>query len=169
VEINMTANRITPASLIKGDEEDEHQAAVIQWRALNIRLLPHIMRLHHIPNGAAYSSQGDQRTRMIRGARMKAQGVQAGVLDLCLPLPMKLLPNGPQAPVIYFAGLYIEMKKPGVRNHRNGGASDDQMDWIKYLNEVGYKAVICHSWREACIAILAYYGIAEDDPRVTWE
>lgn len=49
--------------------------------------------LHHIPNGGARSKA--------TAGRLKAEGVKAGIPDICLPVPK----NG-------YGALYIELKVP---------------------------------------------------------
>lgn len=60
-------------------------------------------------------------------------GVRPGVPDLMLPIPM----GGKH-------GLFIEMKRAD-----GGVLSTAQRDWLRWLTELGYKAVCCHGWQEA--------------------
>ena len=102
--------------------------------------------IHAIPNGG---SRGDsQRTRSIAGQMLKAEGVKKGIADVFLPFPFR-----------GFAGLYIEFKKPDQRpknSNSKGGLSDEQISFLKYANEVGYKAAVCYSWIEAVDEIKRY-------------
>lgn len=88
------------------------------------------VRIIAIPNGG----WRDIRT----AARLKAEGVCRGVPDLFIPA----------------WGLWIEMKRK-----KGGVVSENQQDWLEYLDELGYGAVVCcgaddamnmvHAWREA--------------------
>lgn len=101
----------------------------------------------------------------VRGAMSKAEGVKAGVPDICLPLPRIVQPkrhpdsgwaNAPNP--INYAGLWIELKRTSKRGAA-GRASDEQSDWNEYLRSVGYAAVVCYGWEEARNAILWYMGL----------
>lgn len=72
-------------------------------------------------------ANGGQRTPAT-AARLKAEGVSAGVPDLFIPAWK----------------LWIEMKRTS-----GGKVSPDQKDWIKYLNSVGYSAIVCNGHIEA--------------------
>lgn len=78
------------------------------------------VRIIAIPNGG---------WRDIKTAtRLKAEGVMKGVPDLFIPE----------------WGMWIEMKR-----QKGGALSDDQKDWIAYLQSKGYKAVCCKGAGEA--------------------
>ncbi len=94
--------------------------------------------LFHIPNGG--------RRGKAEAARFKAQGVKAGVPDLCLPVP-----RGP------YHALYIELKR-----ETGGTASAAQAGWIERLKYYGNFAVICHGWESAKNVILWYMKGAND-------
>lgn len=98
--------------------------------------VPELKWLHHIPNGG---SRGDtEKSRAIEGGKLKAQGVKKGVLDLFLPVQRQ-----------GFAGLYIEMKKPGQQEAKNGGLSDEQIEFGNFAIAQGYRCALCYSWQEA--------------------
>jgi len=82
-------------------------------------------RIFAIPNGGF-------RTGMA-GMAMKAEGLTKGVPDLFIP-SLKL---------------FIELKKV-----KGGKLSIEQKDWLIYLNEVGYTAVMCSGQEEAKIQII---------------
>lgn len=71
--------------------------------------------------------------------RLKAEGVKAGVPDICLPVP--------RPP---YAGLYIEMKVAGRP------PSSEQATWLAALNELGYLALVCDGFEAARAAIEGY-------------
>lgn len=84
-----------------------------------------------IPNGG-------ERNKIV-AAKLKAEGVKPGVLDVMLPLS-----------VGRWHGLFVEMKKVG------GRPSDDQKDWIRRLTCNGYRCYVCIGWQEAAEAIQYY-------------
>lgn len=124
----------TPEQLANSGSEAAHQTALMCWSALpEIRLVyPELELLHHIPNGGTRNK--------IEAGKLKAQGVKAGVPDLCLPVPRK-----------GFHGLYIEMKKPGQKIDR-----ESQQRWIYLLKELGYHVAVCNTWTEAVTVLSSY-------------
>lgn len=71
---------------------------------------------------------------------MQAEGVKAGVPDLCLPVPRG-----------EFHGLYIELKR--VRGSRT---SDFQVGWMESLMKQGYCVALCKGWEQAAQTIIEY-------------
>lgn len=120
--------------------ESDEQEFVFKWARIQEIFDPRLELLHHIPNGG-YRQKAT-------AARMKAEGVKAGVPDLCLPVPA----HG-------FHGLYIEMKK---RDHSNG-LSRLQRDWIENLRDQGYKAEVAFGADEAIKIICDYLMIKEEN------
>ena len=120
--------------------ESLEQQAVVTYCAFQSWRLPNADRIYHIANGG-------WRT-MTEAKRFKAEGVKAGVSDLCLPVPL----NG-------YHGMYIEMKRP---DHKNKPTAE-QKDWLEYFNSVGYKAVVCYGYEEAVTEIQRYYGVPEEE------
>lgn len=112
--------------------EHQEQVAVIQWwgHACGKYNLPEFA-LFAIPNGGARD--------MITGARLKAEGVRGGVLDLALPVPRGI-----------YHGAFIEMKvgynKP----------SDKQDAFIEFLRASGYHASVHWSSTSAIAEIEGY-------------
>lgn len=94
---------------------------------------------HAIPNGG--SRGDDARSRAIRGAALRAEGVKAGIADTFLPYPCK-----------GFHGLYIEMKKPGAA----GKASQEQLAFGSYARQIGYVWCVCDTWDKAFAALSEY-------------
>lgn len=125
---------------IKGTDEKSEQTRVFAWAAINQSRYPQLRWLHAIPNA---NSQ-----------RQVAEGVRAGISDICLPCPTYGEVDG----IMVRAGLYIEMKLEKRRKEKNGGCSDDQIKFIDYANSVGYKAVVCYGWQEAVREIERYLG-----------
>ena len=95
------------------------------------RYIPECRYLFHIPNGGSRN--------FLEALNLKKQGVKAGVPDLFLPVPNKT-----------YHGLFIEMK------YGKNKPTEYQKEWIKYLNSVGYLAVVCYSAEEAINVIKKY-------------
>lgn len=103
------------------DEEHRIQVACVRWFRLKY---PHLRNiLFAVPNGG--------RRDAVTGAKLKDEGVTAGVSDLIL-----LKPNR------FYGALAIEMKKPG------GDQSKEQKEWQKICEQMGNKYVVCHSLDE---------------------
>jgi len=99
-----------------------------QWEAK----YPELALLHAIPNGG----------KRHRGtaAKLKAEGVKAGVPDLCLPVAR----GG-------YHGMYLEMK------YGKNKPTPSQAEWLEALRgQEGYHAVVCHGFFLAKAAILEY-------------
>ena len=85
--------------------------------------------------------------------KQAAEGLKKGMLDLCLPWPIKDFTVGE---IIGFGdffvkcGLYIEMK---IKPNR---LSPEQKQWVEYLSDAGYMVKVAWSADEA-IAILKNY------------
>lgn len=115
-----------------GPTEHQEQCAVIQWwrSAYPTYNVPEFA-LFAVPNGGARDA--------ITGARLKAEGVRRGALDLILAIPSAA-----------YAGLFIELK---VRDNQ---PSDQQKAFVEYFNGAGYKAVV-HWSADAAIEEIKEY------------
>ena len=100
------------------DEEHRIQCACVQWFRYQHPECRH--NLFAVPNGG----RRDKTT----GAKMKAEGVLAGVADLIL---LKSNAN--------HGALLIEMKT------RIGRQADTQREWQRLIERDGYKYVVCRS------------------------
>lgn len=143
---------LTPDKIAK-ESEHSHQAALIQWCALNRQNEPRLDLLFAVPNGG-------ERNVIVAG-KMKAEGVKTGVPDLMLPVPAPTQFAVPTS--VWYHGLFIEMKKPAARLKRapahvwdTGGVSTEQVKWLNALTAQGYKCVVCYSWLEAAEQIKLY-------------
>jgi hypothetical protein len=125
----MLAKRPAP----RDDREHQEQVALFEWAALNEARLPELALLFAIPNG------GDRHPAV--AAKLKAEGVKAGVPDLFLPVAR----DG-------YHGLWIELKAPG------GTLADHQSDWLTFLSQQGYLTTTCYGWTAAARRIVAYLG-----------
>ena len=112
--------------------EAQEQRALFEWAERSRSKYPALALMYHVPNGGSRNP--------IEGRNLKAQGVRAGVPDICLPVP-----NG------RYAALYIELKRPD-----GGRVSEAQHGWLKALNRAGNLAVVCHGWDEARRTIEEY-------------
>lgn len=114
-------------------KEDQHQQAYTDWAWYNRNLYPELDLYHHIPNGG----RRDKKT----AARLKAQGVKAGVPDIFIP-----------APADGYHGLYIELKVDG--NY----ADEEQNNFLDAVTKHGYFACIAYGWRAAAMATEIYFA-----------
>ena len=117
--------------------ESEHQQALFAWSKLTQPQYPELALLHAIGNG-------NGKRNIVQGARMKREGVLAGVSDIFLPVSR----GG-------FHGLYIELKIKG------GILSGNQKWWIEQVSLQGYLATTCFGWVEAKEVIEEYLGMEE--------
>lgn len=136
----LKANAAKPDAL-----EKTHQLVIFAWAALSVGKYPCLKWLHAIPNANSH--------------RQVAEGVRGGVSDISLPYPkwIEIEQEGLyKTKHIKYCGLYIELKIEKRRMQKKGGCSQDQIDFIKYVDSVGYKAVVCYGWQEAVAAIEEY-------------
>lgn len=112
--------------------EAQEQTALFQWAEYAAAKWPELRRMHHIPNGGSRNA--------IEAARLKAQGVRAGIPDIFLPCPR----NG-------FHGLYIELKRK-----KGGRVSAEQRKMIDFLRGQGFRAEVCDGWEAAKNVIVEY-------------
>mgnify|MGYP000301316633 CR=1 FL=1 len=111
--------------------ESVEQQCLFRWAAFYSGKYPELELLHHIPNGGKRSKA--------EAARFKAEGVKAGVPDVCLPIPR----GG-------FHGVYIEMKRQG------GRVSKEQAKWLYILSKQGYLTAVCYKWENAAEILKDY-------------
>lgn len=117
----------------KPPSEEEHrlQSACVQWYRARFPKMKH--NLFAVPNGA--------RRDRVTGAKLKAEGVLAGVADLIL-----LKSNR------YYGALLIEMKTV------KGRQSETQRQWQTAITADGYKYVVCRSLEEFISEVTEYLG-----------
>lgn len=113
--------------------EHSEQSALFEWAARLEGRAPELALLYAIPNG------GHRHPAV--AARMKAEGVKAGVPDIHLPIAR-----------MGYNGLYIELKvgrnKPTAR----------QIAWHVALKAHGHCVDVSYSWQEAAQKIARYLG-----------
>lgn len=114
--------------------ESEHARALIKWwgyASKRYDLEPE--DLYHIPNG------GSRAGGKVEGARLKAEGVRAGMPDYHLSVSRGSWP-----------GLFVELKT------ERGRTTPQQRKQIARLESRGYLVVVAHGWDDARQAISAY-------------
>ena len=112
--------------------EEEEQVTLFNWAKMQEGKYPELKLMFHIPNGGLRSKT--------EAARLKKQGVKAGVPDICLPCAK-----------CGRHGLFIELKKL-----TGGRTSKEQKAWIAALENAGYAASVCCGWKEAVRTITWY-------------
>lgn len=116
------------------DREGQEQAALM--REIELRYPEVFELIYHVPNGG-------HRVKAV-AAKLKAQGVKAGIPDLVLPMAR----GG------YF-GLYIEFKA----SFEPAPVSTSQKDCLRRLNDQGYLAVVCQGHFDAMECLRAYLAL----------
>ncbi len=111
--------------------EGNEQEALFAWALYAAGAMPELGLMFHVPNGGS-------RNR-IEAAKLKRQGVRAGVPDICLPVAR----GG-------FHGLFVELK------YGRNKATDRQTAWLDALRSQGYLAVECVGWDTAREVITKY-------------
>ena len=117
--------------------EEQEQRAVFEWEILMEKQYPELAFLAHVPNG--------EYRPIATATRLKKTGVKRGFPDLILPVAR----GG-------FHGLFVEMKR-----RKGGRVSDEQKEWLDFLTEQMYRAVVCHGAEEACDEIYRYLTESE--------
>ena len=117
--------------------EHTEQVALFRWSAMRANTIPALRMLFAVPNGGA-------RAKATAG-RLKAEGVRAGVPDVCLPVPSGI-----------YASLWIELKRPYEPGKPKGVTSEAQRQWIGDLQAYGNCACVVYGWDEARILIESY-------------
>lgn len=99
------------------------------------------IRFYAIPNGGLRNQW--------EGVKLKREGVQPGVPDICIPLPAGS-----------HHGLYIELKR-----YKGGRLSGYQQEWLIWLRNHGYVAEVANGFEEAKTIVLNYLqstGVIKD-------
>lgn len=110
--------------------EHAHQVALFDWARANLAHMPELAVMYAIPNGGARSKA--------TAGRLKAEGVKAGMPDVCLPLPTATA-----------GALYIELKVPAGPGQRAGRESDSQADMRRRLTMFGNDVRVAWGWEDA--------------------
>jgi len=119
------------------DIEHKIQVALITWYD----------RVHG--DGLLFAVPNGGRRDAITGARLKAEGVRAGVWDL-------FHARSNMSGIPWFHGLWIEVKDPARRNKINGGLTAEQVTFRDRVRRQGYATEIIYSTQEGIDAITRY-------------
>ncbi|PKN83361.1 MAG: VRR-NUC domain-containing protein [Chloroflexi bacterium HGW-Chloroflexi-8] len=111
--------------------EFDDQVAVFGWRQYQVNIYPELKYMFSTLNGV--------RVSIGLATKMKRAGMTRGVVDIILPAKNK-----------YFAGLFIELK------HGDNKPSNDQKEYLAFLNLQGYFATVCNGSDDA-IRTIEYY------------
>ena len=115
--------------------EHEEQAAFFDYLELESKRRPELALCFAVPNG---------QLRDIRIAKkLKAEGVRAGVPDICVPIPRG-----------QWHGMWIEMKRT-----KHGTVSPEQAWWLNQLKSQGYWTAICLGWDDAKLELEKYMSV----------
>ncbi len=118
--------------------ERQHQVALIKWVRAVKDAYPVLKLLYAVPNGGYRN--------IYVAKKLKAEGVRAGVADLCLPAARR-----------GYHGLYLEMKS------EDGVATKEQKAFLRGVLDEGYCAVIVEGVGEAIETIQWYIGISDHE------
>lgn len=123
------AQGVQPKKRQQFHEEHEIQTGCVKW--FRLQYPKYAKMLYAIPNGS-YKSRA-------AAGMMKAEGLTAGVADLCLAVPRGC-----------YGALYIEMKQKGNYQQAN------QKEWQKECEDAGNRYVVCRSIEEFMREVNAY-------------
>lgn len=132
--------KLTPEQLCRNGSEHGEQSALMAWTAdpATLAAFPDVAKLFAINNNAGV---GDA----IRGARAKMAGVKDGVADMFLPVARHGM-----------HGLFLEMKQRKFKGRKNGGLSDNQVDFRSQVLDDGFGFATCHGWENAAEILRQY-------------
>lgn len=131
---------LTPEKLASSGTEHGNQMAVFQWIAIKGQwLYPELNLAFAVPSGGLRDK--------VTAAKLKSEGVKAGVSDVFLPVARR-----------GYHGMWAELKRPEYRNRKNGGRTDEQIKFQEAMTAQGYYCVTCYGWFEMVSAFCAYLG-----------
>lgn len=113
------------------EQEHQLQVACVRWFRLQY---PTRSIIFAIPNGG--------QRNVVVAAKMKAEGVTAGVPDLFVPHPTKI-----------YHGLFIEMK-----NGNRGRLSERQRQMLRLLARKGYACVVARDFDDFRFKVMRYFN-----------
>lgn len=128
---------------MRSASESDEQKIVVEWARRLEGAFPALGMLFCVPNGGLRSVR--------TAARLKAEGVRAGVSDLVLPVPK----DG-------WAGVFLELKTAVRARQGLRACSDDQVTWLRLAATYDWKAVIAFGADAARVALAHYLRIPGD-------
>ena len=132
-----------PKSARRRYEESENQIAFFNWwRMTHADFGLPACVVFAIPNGSALGTGKEDwqiKQRMIRGKRLKSEGLTPGVFDIFISVPRKP-----------FSGCYLEMKK------LEGEPSKEQIDFSGHMTMLGYKTAYAFTAQQAIDITTSY-------------
>lgn len=114
--------------------EHTQQRALFEWLHVCALACPELELAFAVPNGGL-------RAKAVAG-KLKAEGVKAGVPDVCLPLR-----SGDAG------ALFIEMKS------KDGRRTSAQIERMPRLAAAGNTVVVCWSWDQAADAVMSHMSV----------
>lgn len=115
--------------------ESAEQQCLFRWAQFQSGRFPELALLYHVPNGGS--------RKKAEAGRFRAEGMKAGVPDLCLPVAR----GG-------YHGLYIELKR--LKGSKTNGK---QTEWLEELTKQGYYTALCKGWEAAAKVIEEYLNM----------
>lgn len=122
--------------------EDDEQRGLFFWVNRMALTDQRYKAIFATPNGGTRNPK--------EAARMKGQGVKAGVSDIFVAVPAWI------SGLVEKHGLWIEMKRPLVPKGRKPETSPEQIEWMERMQRNGYIACLCYGKDQAQEAITAY-------------
>ena len=114
--------------MIMRQPEHTEQCALFRWAGYQSKRLPELALMFAIPNGG--------HRHPATAAKLKAEGVKAGIPDICLPVARRWRDMD-------FHGLWVEMKVGRNKPTAN------QIWWHMQLAQQGYRVAVCWGWESA--------------------
>jgi hypothetical protein len=115
-------------------EEHETQCEIFRWAETEIVRHPELKYMFSTLNGV--------RLNIGQAVKAKKAGNKKGVPDIWLPVKRG-----------QYSGLVIELKS------MTGTASDEQLEWIAFLQAQGYRACLCFGFMESVNTIKGYLNL----------
>lgn len=143
---------------------------LFSWLKLWSRFVPAFARTYHVAN----EHNGTVVTRTKRdgtvvryspsGARRKAEGVRAGVLDLANhALSTRRIQETLNCFVPEFSGLFMDLKRRDAELTNDPKAEWDQARELAWLRSQGKSAHVVWSWAEAAALHAWYFDVKRPD------
>ncbi len=149
----------------KTTSESDEQKMFFDWVRRRAASNPIYENVFAIPNGAFLA--GDKLRRAKQMARLKAEGLSPGVLDIFVAVPASAMHRcqkcGKSAISRIRGGLFIEMKAG------KNLVTLAQKNWITRLRDAGYDVAVCYSGQEAISALERYLEGVEPNMEASHE